>query len=95
MGSHPGPSAQERLAGGLLNSSRILLVWRRTRAARPAPDKSKQGETTGSDDDGAAVGEAPPVLFGQTGRADLPEPAEGRALCQGAHARGSSNVGRQ
>lgn len=51
----------ERLVGGLLNSSRIVLVWRCTRVARSTPDKRRQGETTGSDDE--LRREAPPALL--------------------------------
>lgn len=83
----------ERLVGGLLNSSRIVLVWRCTRVARSTPDKRRQGETTGSDDE--LRREAPPALLAR--RAALPgmPASRGRARCQGAHAQGSSNVGRQ
>lgn len=51
-------------------------MWRRTREARPTPDKSRQGETTGSDD--KLRRQAPPALSPE----DLPS-SRGRASCQG------------
>lgn len=51
-------------------------MWRRTREARPTPDKSRQGETTGSDDE--LRREAPPALWA----GELPA-SRGRASCQG------------
>lgn len=63
-------------------------MWRRTREARPTPDKSRQGETTGSDDE--LRREAPPTLSLETCH-----PAEAVPVARGAHAQRSSNVGRQ